>query len=477
MNKLLSLLLLLICAALSPAQNSPLVDAFVEALNKGDEQSITAFVKQWCSDSLPVADRVTRLKGIADQGAPFKVLSVVRGPSNVTVVLEDKNRERLGLKIELTRDGKYDRGMAGPPEGLNAPPLKDYTGWTNLQSLADRMRKDTQAPALGIAFLRNGQLSQAVSGVRSIGGNQAVGVDEPWSIGSIGKPICTTIIGKLIELGKLRWTTTLGEAFPGVPMRPEYKPVTIEQIMHHRGGIPAELGMRRPDVLRIVAGETDPRKIRANYVKDILSKEMAAKPGTRFIYSNGGFALLGALAERVTGQPYEKLVHRFVFSPLKLRHSFTAGDSLPKSRPSGHVVGPNGLEVANFSGPIEILFAPAGGGIFMSLGDLARFGRAHLDGLRGKDGLLMAATIRRLHQGMGEGGPEPRQYACGWGIESHQGLPTMHTHNGSNGTMRAQLAIFPDSGLVVASFVNAGGESEPSPPLQAVLAVAKKYAK
>jgi hypothetical protein len=50
------------------------------------------------------------------------------------------------------------------------------------------------------------------------------------------------------------------------------------------------------------------------------------------------------------------------------------------------------------------------------------------------------------------------------------------THNGSNGTFRAQLSIFPKANLVVAAFINRGGESEPAPPLQAVLAVAKRYA-
>lgn len=68
------------------------------------------------------------------------------------------------------------------------------------------------------------------------------------------------------------------------------------------------------------------------------------------------------------------------------------------------------------------------------------------------------------------------EFACGWGIEKFEGIETMHTHNGSNGAMRAPVAIFPKADLVVASFVTAGGESDPSPPLQAVLAVARKYA-
>jgi CubicO group peptidase (beta-lactamase class C family) len=112
----------------------------------------------------------------------------------------------------------------------------------------------------------------------------------------------------------------------------------------------------------------------------------------------------------------------------------------------------------------------------MSVGDLALFGAAHLKGLRGQDGLLKATTVQHLHQGTPEQPGAQRLYACGWGIEDFPGIETMHTHNGSNGTFRSQLSIFPKANLVVASFVNRGGESEPSPPLQAVLAVARRYA-
>lgn len=465
--------LVALCGFPRPAiQTPPLVAAFVEAMNQGDDAHLTTFVKQWCSDSIPVADRVSRLKNIAQQGAPFTVMNVEATKSRITVVLKDKNGEQLGLRIELTADGKYDRAMAGPPDALNAPPPKDYTGWKDLNSLANDIRRDTDNPAMGIAAIHDGKLDVAVSGTTTAGGRDPVTDDEPWSIGSIGKPLCSTVIGKLIEMGKLHWDTTLGEAFAGIPMKAGYKDVTIEQIMHHRGGIPEDPGMRKPDVDRIVAGATDRRKIRENYAKDILGRDPIAKPDTRFAYSNAGYVLLGVIAERVTGKTYESLVRDFVFDPLNLKHSYTGEDKLPETRPHGHVRGPQGLHEVNVGGPLEILFAPAGGGINMSLADLARFGQAHLDGLLGKDGLLKADIIKRLHQGVPEDSPAGRKYACGWGIE--QG-GAMHTHNGSNGTMRAQLAIFPALNLVVASFVNAGGESEPSPPLQAVLAVAKRY--
>jgi len=365
--------------------------------------------------------------------------------------------------------------MIMPFEALDAPPPKDYSGWTNLQSLADSIKSDTNSPAMAIAMSSGGRLERAVSGKRVLNGSAAVGVDEPWSIGSIGKPICSTIIGRLIESGKLRWNSTLAEVLKSTPMRQEYRGVTLEQLMHHRGGVPADPGMTQSQVLRIVAGVADPSQIRANYARDILSRAPHSRPGARFEYSNAGYALLGVVAETVTRKPYERLVRDMVFSPLSLKHSFTGADRLPNERPSGHARNGGTLRPENLSGPLEILFAPAGGGLWMSAADLVRFGRLHLEGLQGKDGLLRASTIARLHSGEPEESGGGRKYACGWGIETFAGMEPMHTHNGSNGTMRAQLAIFPKSGLVVVSFVNAGGESEPSPPLQAVLAVAKRF--
>jgi len=458
------------------------VKEFIDVLNSKAPARIKTFIEKNCSTDTPVAARLDRMSKLAEQRAPITILRFGKeGPLEVSALIEDTNKERLSLKVQFTTDDppKIARLLIGDPEEMDAPAPKDYTGWTDLASLTESIRTDTKNPAMGIAIIRDGKLEQTVAGVRVNNGKDAVGVDEPWSIGSIGKPICSTVIGKLIEMGKLDWNTTLGEALSDMPMKDSYKSATLEQLMHHRGGVPEDPGMRRPEVQRIVNGATDPTKIRENYARDILQREPIGKPGERFAYSNAGYALLGVIAERVTHKPYEQLVKELVFEPLGLKHSYTGAEKLPEARPSGHMRGPNGLEEANFSGPMEILYAPAGGGTFMSLADLAKFGEAHMLGMQGKDGLLKSATVKRLHQGIPEvpGMTGGRMYACGWGIEQFPGIQTMQTHNGSNGTMRAQVAFFPEANLVVASFVNAGGETEPSPPLQAILAVAGRYAK
>lgn len=438
------------------------------------------FLTLHASSSVPIADRLSRTKGLVAQGAPFQIVKMIPGrPDELLAVVTDKNGFELGFRMKITEGAqpRMERVLVGPPEELDAAPPKDYSDWKSLESLTQAIQRDVESPAMGIAMLRNGKLEHAVAGVREQLSKKQVTVDEPWSIGSIGKPICSTVIGRLIEMDKLKWETTLSQALPNVPMKEGYKNVTIEQLMQHRGGIPGDPGMQKQEVDRIVAGATDPIKIRQNYAKDILQRDPIAKPGERFLYSNAGYTLLGVVAEEVGGKPYEKMVRELVYDPLGLKHSYTNIDKLPQERPSGHRSGTKGLQIANFSGPIEVLFAPAGGGMYMSLGDLVHFAEAHIRGLQGKDGLLKATTIQRLHQGQSEEGPNGRKYACGWGLETFPGVETMHTHNGSNGTMRSQVAIFPEADLVIASFVNAGGESEPSPPMQAIIAVGKRYLK
>lgn len=494
--------------ASAQSPNQTLVQSFLDALNSKNKDTIAAFVKSKCVDNLE--RKIDTMSSVAQQGAPFKMLNLTdEGNGKLEAKLEDTNGIPVTLKFTVNSDGKIS--LVSMRAGGMAP-SKDYSGWTDLATLEESIRSDTASPAMAIAMLHDGKVESVASGAREVGKDGKVTAEDTFSIGSVGKPLCSTVIGKLIEMGKLRWDETLAEALPNTPMKDAYKDVTIEQILHHRGGIPQEMGMRRPDVLRVVNGETDRIKIRENYAREILAKDPIGKPNEKFAYSNGGYQLLGHIAELTMGKPYEALVKEYIFTPLGMTHSYTGIDTLPTARPLGHInpdgpqggpggpggnvvkqSGPPKWEPMDMNGPIEILFAPAGGGMFASAADLVKFGEMHMNGLNGKDGLLKAATIQRLHQGIPEGleaespsdvkpsyapSPDtPQLYACGWGIESLPGTEPMHTHNGSNGTMRAQLAIFPKAGVVVAAFVNCGGEMEPSPPLQACLAIGQRFAK
>ena len=453
-----------------------LVTQLVDALNTKSVTQIRSFVQGHLAPNQSVDVRVTRYKELADHGAPFKIARALKATDKLVVVVVV---DRLGNRIALTShfENKPNVVITGlqlqdafSVEG--APP--DLAAWKDLPDLAKMIRAKAKSPGAGIGFAKEGKLTVAVSGVRKSGTKDPVSPGDVWSIGSIGKSLCSTVIGILIERGQLRWDETVGEALPGVSMDPGYKRVTLEQVMRHRGGLPPDLGFSDDEVKQIVGKASTAVAIRTAYVADVLRRTPQALPDTEFIYSNAGYAVLSHIAERVTGKPFEVLLKELVFRPLGLANSYVYGDTLPVGRARGHVANPKGLVVQDVTGPIEAMFVGAGSGIYMSVGDLVRFGEVHLKGLRGIDGLMKASTVVRLHRGVAEKGPGGRLYACGWGIQTLAGLEPFHGHNGSDGTMRAQLAIFPGANLVVVAVVNLGGDDEPTPGLMAVQAIAEK---
>jgi len=455
-----------------------LINALVATLNSTSEGRIRNFIQQWALPNASIERRTEKWLDLAKQGGPFKIVADGSETSEeIDTMVLDKDGTRLAFKLHI--ESKPDLRIVGlqiaPAFTVEGLPT-DFASWSDLKQLATALSKKSQSPGMGIATIRNGVAEVGVAGVRSIVGHDPVQSNDVWSIGSIGKSICSTVIGRLIDQRKLAWDENLKTALPGIPMNKLYEKVTLEQVMRHRGGIPQDLGFRLSEVQRIVGSASTPFSIRDHYIRDILKRRPIAAPNERFEYSNGGYALLSHIAEIAAATPYEKLVKETVFVPLGLAHSFTAADPLPKLRPTGHVQGPKGLVPSEMTGAIESMFAGAGGGMFMSVSDLAKFGQAHLNGLHGIDGLLRSATVKRLHQGLPEPPGGQRLYACGWGIETLPGLEPFHGHNGSNGTMRAQLAVFPSYNLVVAAIVNRGGEEEPAAGLEAVMAIAKRYA-
>lgn len=452
-----------------------LLTDLIAVLNARDAAATRAFVEKRCSPDVAADVRAQRFAALAERGKFTLVrFEPADAPNVVQAVVKDGAGALTSWRLEhdgatpprLTRLGIL-AGDDGPP----APPL----AWNSLRELVDKVRAADGSPALIATVVRAGARETAVDGKRALDGAAAENGD-PWQIGSIGKPLCSTIIGKLIESGTLRWDTQLSDVLPNVVKHAGYANVTLEQIMHHRGGIPADPGFKRADVDRIVAGAQTPTAVRMNYVRDILARAPIAAPGQRFAYSNAGYAILGTIAEQLAGVPYETLLHRHVFTPLGLKRSYAGGDELPAARPTGHARTPDGYRPINQGGPLAVMFAPAGGGIWMSAEDLAAFGAAHLAGLHGADGLLRAATIARLHEGVPEA-DGARRYACGWGIEPVAGAETMHGHNGSNGTFRAELGIFPKANVVVAALANAGADDAvPSAPRRLLVEAARRYA-
>jgi CubicO group peptidase (beta-lactamase class C family) len=323
-----------------------------------------------------------------------------------------------------------------------------------------KARADSGAPAIGaMVATSNSTPAIRVDGVRELSKPDAVTANDRWHVGSVAKSMTSTLVGRLVDQGKLRFDATLAELMPGMPMRDEYKKVTLLQLTQHRGGIIA-LTRPNPDLDKRASETPGSTSAKAEAAaRWILDQPPAVAPGTKMEYSNGGYILIGHIVERVMKEDYRTLMKREVFAPLGMTSAdFGWPIDFNTAAPRGHAPGPNGLEAAPADYRLPPHLDPAGN-VSASLADLARYLQAHLAALKGSDKFLKPATAKQLHQ-IAEAGPDGRGYASGWSVASVPMLGTRHGHNGSAGTFYAEISFVPEKDIVAAVVTNAA----PPPP-------------
>jgi CubicO group peptidase (beta-lactamase class C family) len=315
----------------------------------------------------------------------------------------------------------------------------------------DSAMRGSAIPAMAVLEMRDGQVAhEAVRGVRRNDGPDPARPDDVWMIGSDAKPMTATLIAKLVDRHVLSWTAPLSTMLPTLAdkMRPEYRGVTLLQLLSHHAGLPHDFSDE--SVLLPYFHDTRPLpEQRLEYLAKALGEAPVAAPGTKFEYSNTGFLLAAAIAERATNVPYETLVRREVFEPLGMRS--VAFGSMHANQPQGHLDGkPAKLEDTN-----PDLIAPAGN-MAMSLRDWSAFCLDQMAGAQGHGKLLTQASYRLMQTVQPGGGSA----GLGWGIQpnlaGHAGPVLMHA--GSDGTGYAAVALFPASGRGLLVAANASDE-------------------
>ncbi len=274
----------------------------------------------------------------------------------------------------------------------------------DLGPILEEIRKKHDLPALGGAIVHGDKVvAIGAAGVRKQGAKAAVTTRDLWHLGSCTKAMTSVLIAKLVEERRLSWDLTLERAFPelGRKMLPAYRKVTLEQLLRHRGGIIDKL-TSDPVLWRKLRQYRGPLPaIRKTLVQAVLKKPPVAKPGTKHVYSNAGYIIAGAIAEKVTGRPSEELMRQRIFRPLGMRGvGFGAPGTTNKLvQPWGHLPRSGEKPMPVPPGPRgdnPAALGPAGT-VHATLEDWARFVSLHLRKGDGKKSFLKAKTLNRLH--------------------------------------------------------------------------------
>jgi CubicO group peptidase (beta-lactamase class C family) len=211
-----------------------------------------------------------------------------------------------------------------------------------------------------------------------------------------------------------------------------------------------------------------------NTVRDALaaveraqSGRLRYRPGTRHLYLNAGFTILGRVVELASGEDYYAYVDRHVFQPAGMSHTgwFRADRPLPDRASYWYRADDTDARPWRQGGgsPTD-LRGNAETGAWSTALDLWRFAEALRRGT-----LVSPATVRALWS------PKPELEAPEWGygfaVTSAPGVGRVVGHGGTGGPVSACLDLFVDAGITVVVLSNTpAGRTSPRAKVRALFA-------
>ncbi|QSI30717.1 serine hydrolase [Variovorax sp. RKNM96] len=319
--------------------------------------------------------------------------------------------------------------------------------WSDLESLVEASMQEWKVPGLALAVIQDGEVVlQKGYGVRDTDTGLPVTTDTQFLLCSITKSFTAAGLGLLVDERKLDWDRPVREVLPEFRLHDPVatERLTVRDLLCHHSGLP------RHDWIHM------PGDLSGTQMLPLLRHLMPNRELRQtFQYSNLGYMVAGAVAERISGQHWEDFTTERLLEPLGFRHfgftieALAAADDA--ARPHA-MVGD-----ACVPSPLWPIRTTPGGGINASVTDLAKWARFLLDeGKANGVPLLSARALRdmatpRVHIGRSEY-PEigDSHYGLGLFCENYRGDRTL-AHSGSWLGWGTLMTVMPErrAGVVV----------------------------
>ncbi len=208
--------------------------------------------------------------------------------------------------------------------------------------------------------------------------------DSVFDLASITKPVATaTSVLLLADEGRIDLDGPVAQWLPEFG-REGKSAITVRDLLLHQGGLIADNSLR----------DYEPGNPEASWEK-ICGLSPLAERGSRFIYSDVGFIVLGKLVERVSGQSLDRFSKTRVFEPLGMRETMYLPDDVLCARAvpteqrrgewlKGEVHDPRSAALGGVAGHA---------GLFSTGRDLTRFACAVIAVANGEESPVLTAAM------------------------------------------------------------------------------------
>ncbi|MGI4953712.1 MAG: serine hydrolase domain-containing protein [Janthinobacterium lividum] len=307
-------------------------------------------------------------------------------------------------------------------------------------------------PGLTVGLVQGGALvAHRSAGLANIEHGVPIGTQTRFRIASVSKQFTCAAILLLAHEGRVSLEDPARMHLPELPDQG----ITIAQLMHNTSGLRDMLEIQRQ------GGADLGVPVSAAALLEGICRQRSLNfiPGSRFLYSNSNFLLLGLIVERIEQAPLETVLERRIFGPLGMTMTRHTPDPLTvvPDLATGYVPRGEGW------GRAAHAFALGGeGGLVSGVIDLALWQRSLASGRLGA-GRLAPALARQTPF---LNGTENR-YARGQIVREYRGHRTV-SHSGLWPGFKTEFLMVPALDVAVIAISNAGN-SDPGLAAQQVL--------
>ena len=298
-------------------------------------------------------------------------------------------------------------------------------------------------PGATVGVVQDGALVLHQSaGLASLELGVPIGPDTCFRIASVSKQFTCAAILLLAAEGRLQVTDPVQTHLPELPAFDA--PVTLDHLMHNSSGLRDMLEIMRQGGadLGLFCSTED---LMAGIFRQ---RALNFAPGSRFLYSNTNFLLLGQVVERVSGEALAGFLERRIFAPLGMTRTRHAPDPVAPvpGLATGYQPCPGGFRRSVQGFPLG-----GEGGLVSCVEDLALWDRAYRTGPLAEAGIMAALqAVAPFNNG------HPSLYLRGLRADTHRGVATV-SHGGLWPGYRTEFLRAPSLGCTVIAIANNGG--------------------
>jgi CubicO group peptidase (beta-lactamase class C family) len=272
-----------------------------------------------------------------------------------------------------------------------------------------------------------------------------------FRIGSLTKQFTASSILELRDQGQLSLDDAVCRYVQPCPET--WSMVRLSHLLSHTSGIPSYTALPEYNDIKVHAVTT------AALLGLIESLPLQFSPGSTFDYGDSGYAILGAVIERVSGLPYPTFLRAKILDPLDMADTGCAQLAASSTSAQGYLAAADGLRPAP---AVDASAAFSSGGMYSTTRDLLRWARGLMDG---------RVLSERSRQEMFASGLE--DFGFGWIVPKHA-TPVTYLHFGEFAGFESAIFVLPD--LRVAAIVLSNVEGTDVQTVVADGAIAGAYA-